>query len=69
MFVILAFGAYLIFCMSAVATKWSKEMENPYTYLIPDTPIRKMWYATLWEHIRSFIDGCLLAFPAGIVWG
>lgn len=68
-FVIPGVASYMVFCFSSIATKWSKEMENPYTYLLPDTPVRKLWYATLWEHIRSFIDGCLITFPPGIVMG
>lgn len=60
-------GAYFTLIFSGYATKWSKEMENPYTYLIPDSPIKKLWYATVMEHIRAVVDGCLLAVPPVIV--
>ena len=30
--------------------------------------MRKMWYATVIEHIRSFIDGSILAVSLGIAW-
>ena len=40
-----------------------------YTFLIPDSAFRKLWYATLMEHIRALVDGCLLTLPAGIVMG
>ena len=33
-----------------------------------DSPIRKLWYATLMEHIRSLIDGIVLCVPIGLVW-
>lgn len=59
--------AYIIFIFTAYATKWTKELENPYTYLIPDSPMKKMWYATLIEHIRSLIDGSLLTIPAAVI--
>jgi len=66
-FVIPAVIAYLLFIFSGYATKWSKELENPYTFLIPDSPFKKMWYATIIEHIRAVIDGILITLPAAIV--
>lgn len=66
-FIIPGVSAYLTFVFSGYATKWSKELENPYTYLIPDSQAKKMWYATIIEHIRAAIDGSLLAIPAVIV--
>lgn len=60
--------SYLVFCMSAVGGKWSKEILNPFTFLIPDSPMRKLWYATLMEHIRSLVCGIIFAIPAGILW-
>lgn len=65
-FIIPGIMAYIVFIFSGYATKWSKELENPYTYLIPDSDLRKLWYATKMEHIRSFIDGCLITIPAAI---
>ncbi len=59
-------AAYIAFLFSAYKTKWAKELENPYTYLIPDTPFRKLWYATLMEHIRAVIDGLALILPFAI---
>jgi hypothetical protein len=66
-FIIPGIGAYFIFVASSMATKWTKEMENAYTYLIPDTPLKKLWYATIIDHIKNLINACLLAIPAGIV--
>lgn len=65
-FVVPAIIAYLVFIFSGYATKWSKELENPYTYLIPDSGLKKLWYATKMEHIRSMIDGCLITVPAAL---
>ena len=69
MFLIPGVMAYLIFIFSGYTTKWSKELENPYTYLIPDNVLRKIWYATKMEHIRSLIDGLLMAVPGAVILG
>lgn len=68
-YLVLGVMAYLTFIFSSYAGKWGKELTKPYTYLIPDSSFHKLWYATLIEHIRSLIDGCLLAVPVGIVTG
>lgn len=69
MFVIPGVIAYVIFIFSGYKTKWSKELANPYTYLIPDSNFKKMWYATKMEHIRALIDGLLITLPGSIVMG
>lgn len=66
-FVIPGIMAYVIFIFSAYTTKWSLELENPYTYLIPDSSFKKLWYATKIEHIRAFIDGALMTIPGAVV--
>lgn len=66
-FIILGAMAYIAFIFSSYAGKWGKELAKPYTYLIPDSAFHKLWYATLIEHIRALIDGCLITIPAGIV--
>jgi hypothetical protein len=65
-FVVPGVSAYLTFIFSGYATKWSKELGNPYTFLIPDSPARKLWYATVIEHIRAGVDGALITIPAAI---
>lgn len=65
-FIIPAIMAYIVLIFSGYLAKWSKELENPYTYLIPDNGIRKLWYATKIEHIRALVDGCLMTIPAAI---
>ena len=54
---------YLAFIFSTVGGKWEKELENPYIYLIPDTPFKKLWYATLLDHVRTAVDGLLISAP------
>lgn len=58
-----AISVYVILIFSGYATKWERELKNAYTFLIPDTPFRKMWEATKIEHIRNLIDGCLIVLP------
>ena len=60
--------AYITFVATGYTGKWEKELKTHYLYLIPDSPIRKLWYATLMEHIRSLIDGIVLCVPIGLVW-
>lgn len=60
-------GVYITFFSSGYLTKWEKELKNPYTFLIPDSPFRKMWYATLIEHIRAFISGTIITLPTAIL--
>lgn len=60
--------AYVVFCNSGVSGKWEKELESPYLYLIPEKPMKKMWYATLMEHIKSFIDGAIMCLFIGFSW-
>lgn len=65
-YVLLGLSAYITIIFSGYITKWAKELENPYTFLIPDSPFRKVWYATSIEHFRAFIDGCLVVLPASV---
>lgn len=57
---------YLGFIFSGYKTRWAKELENPYVFLIPDSPFRKMWYATVIDHIRAAVHGLLFTIPAMI---
>ncbi len=58
--------AYAAFLSSGYQTKWTKEINVMYTFLIPDKPINKLWYATVIEHLRSCIDGVILVVAASI---
>ncbi|MBR5475133.1 MAG: putative ABC exporter domain-containing protein [Lachnospiraceae bacterium] len=54
---------YIVMIFSGYVTKWEVELKNVYTFLLPDNPFRKMWYATKVEHIRNLIDGALIVVP------
>lgn len=66
--VLLGVVAYVSFCMSGYLGKWETELKNPYIFMIPDTPLRKMWYATLTEHIKAVINGAVICLPIGLYW-
>lgn len=66
-YIIIGIMAYVSFLSSGYATKWSKEIDVIYTFMIPDKPFSKLWYSTLVEHIRSLVDGILFVVPAA--WG
>lgn len=66
-FILPGVSAYLTFIFSSVAPKWSKELQNPYTFLLPDTAMRKMWYSTILEHVKALFDGAILCVPVGLV--
>ncbi len=65
---LLGVAAYMILVFSGTPGKWEMELKTPYLFLIPDTPFRKLWYATLMEHVKSLADGILLCIPMGVVW-
>lgn len=59
--------AYLAICASAMNGKWGKEIKSPYTFLIPEGAMKKLWYATLMEHIKSLVYGALFAVPCSVL--
>lgn len=60
--------AYMTLIFSGYLGKWETEIKIPYLYLIPDSPVKKLWYSTLMEHVKAFVDGVLLCVPIGILW-
>lgn len=66
---LLGMTAYMTLVFSGVTGKWEAELKSPYLFLIPDTPFKKLWYATLMEHVKAFCDGIVLCVPMGAVWG
>lgn len=66
---LLGLVAYMTLVLGGYLGKWDKELKSPYLYLIPDSAVKKLWYATLIEHIKALADGCFLCIPAGILWG
>lgn len=68
-FVIPVVSAYVIFIFTGFNGKWAKELKSPYTYLIPDTPFRKLMGATLMQHIQNCVNGCLIVIPGAVAMG
>ena len=66
-FILPVVSAYLIFIFTTLNGKWAKELKSPYTYLIPDSQWKKLWYATAMQHIQSLVNGMLITLPAAIV--
>lgn len=60
---------YITLVFSGYLGKWENELKNPYLFLIPESPVRKLWYATLMEHLKALIDGCIFCIPICIMWG
>lgn len=65
-FVIPVVSAYLIFVFTALNGKWAKELTSPYTYMIPDTPFRKLMNATALQHLQSLVNACLITVPGAV---
>ncbi len=66
-YVIPAVSAYLIFILTAMNGKWAKELASPYTYMLPDSPFRKLLNATGIQLLQGVINGCLLVLPGAFV--
>lgn len=60
--------AYMTLILTGYLGKWENELKNPYLFMIPDRPVKKLWYATLMEHIKALVDGCIFCIPLGITW-
>ncbi len=60
--------AYMTLILTGYLGKWENELKSPYLFMIPDSPVKKLWYSTLMEHIKALADGCLFCIPLGIVW-
>ncbi len=59
---------YITLIFTGYLGKWESELKNPYLFLIPDSPMKKLWYATLMEHIKALVDGCVFCIPIGMMW-
>lgn len=66
--VLMGIIAYVTFIGTGFLGKWGKELELPYIYLIPAPAVKKLWYATLIDHIKSLIDVSIFAIPVSIAW-
>ncbi len=66
-FIIPALSAYMIFIFTTLTGKWGKELKSPYTYMIPDSAWKKLWYSTVIQHIQSIINGALITLPLAVL--
>lgn len=64
LYFILYISLYLLFFFT-IFNKWDKELALPFIYLIPDNPLKKIWYATCAAHIKNLINGLILFFISG----
>ncbi len=68
-FIMPVVAAYMIFIFTGFSGKWARELKSPYTYLLPDTPFRKLIAATMMQHVQSLINGCLMVIPYAFITG
>ncbi|KEI03627.1 putative ABC exporter domain-containing protein [Clostridium botulinum] len=62
---VLYFSVYMLLFFS-MQGKWADEIKKQYIYLIPASSFSKLFYATLADNIKSFIDGLILFIVVGI---
>ena len=65
---LLGIVAYISLVMTGYLGKWENELKSPYLFLIPDSAFKKLWYATLMEHVKALVDGSIMCIPIGIFW-
>ena len=53
----------------AFSGKWVKELSTPFIYLLPGTPMQKLWYATAANHIKHLLDATAVFIPIMIITG
>lgn len=46
---------------------WKEDFENYQIFIMPDTFVKKLFNATLLEHLISFIRAIIITLPAGII--
>lgn len=68
-FIVPAVAAYMLFIFTGFGGKWAKELKSPYTYLLPDSPFKKLLAATMMQHVQSLLNGCLMTVPCSVVIG
>lgn len=63
---IMYFAIYMLLIFTFKG-KWSEELSKPYIYLIPESSGVKIFYATLANHVKNFVDGLVLFLICGII--
>ncbi len=59
----------LVSVLFSMFSRWNREARNPYFYLIPDTPFRKLIMTTAASALKHFIDGLCFFLPICILTG
>ncbi|MBU3142976.1 putative ABC exporter domain-containing protein [Clostridium sp. CF012] len=49
------------------ASKWQKDLSNPYIYMLPDHAFKKVIYATTVDNFKNLIDGTIVFVITGIL--
>lgn len=49
------------------ASKWQKDLSNPYIYMLPDHAFKKVIYATIVDNFKNLIDGTIVFVITGIL--
>ncbi|MBZ9685393.1 putative ABC exporter domain-containing protein [Clostridium estertheticum] len=49
------------------ASKWQKDLSNPYIYMLPDHSFKKVIYATTVDNFKNLIDGTIVFVITGIL--
>lgn len=62
---ILSMSIYMQFFFSIVG-EWNRELLKPYIYLVPQSPFKKLLWASATSLIKPFVDGAILFIVTGI---
>jgi hypothetical protein len=49
------------------ASKWQKDLSNPYVFMLPDHAFKKVIYATAVDNFKNVIDGSIVFVITGIL--
>ena len=49
------------------ASKWQKDLSNPYIYMLPDHAFKKVIYSTAVDNFKNIIDGSIVFVITGIL--
>lgn len=70
MFPYIAFGVLVyLLIFTTMGSKLTYELTKPYIYLIPDHPVRKLFYAILSNIVKSLVDGVVIFLAIGVCLG
>ncbi|MBP7176696.1 MAG: putative ABC exporter domain-containing protein [Thermoclostridium sp.] len=59
---------YIAFLI-AFQGRWGKELQQPYIYLIPDNPFKKLLFCVAAETLKHLVDGLILFTACAVIFG